>query len=296
MKNPYQILGVSTNASQAQIKKAYREKAQKLHPDKRPDDPKAEDVFKDISAAYNLLSNEDTRDQFDRDEITMTGSRRKPQPKPRQRQAPKSSAKRPFDRFFRQRAAKSETPLKIKGANVTYTLTVDFVTAAKGAKKQVSMTTGKRLEVNVPPGTEDGQILRLKGQGMEGIGGGENGDAHVEIRVTPDSLFSRDGHNLKVSIPITLQEAVMGAKIEVPTIDGPVTVTIPEGSNTGSVLRLKGKGMQKPTGNTRGDQHIELKVVLPKKTDSEFTEFVKRWGPDHTYDAGRPKSPAKQDT
>ncbi|MBT3907855.1 MAG: DnaJ domain-containing protein [Rhodospirillaceae bacterium] len=296
MKNPYQILGVSTNASQTQIKKAYREKAQELHPDKRPDDPKAEDVFKDISAAYNLLSNQDTRNQFDRDEITMTGSRRKPQSKPRQRQGPKSSAKRPFDRFFRQRATKSENPLKIKGTNVTYTLTVDFATAAKGAKKRVSMTTGKRLEVNVPPGTEDGQILRLKGQGMEGIGGGANGDAHVEIRVKPDSLFSRDGHNLKVSIPVTLQEAVMGAKIEVPTIDGPVTVTIPEGSNTGTVLRLKGKGLQKPTGKTRGDQYIELKVVLPKKTDGEFTDFVKRWGPDHTYDVGRPKSPAKQET
>ena len=292
MKNPYQILGVSTNANQAQIKKAYREKAQKLHPDKRPDDPKAEDVFKDISAAYNLLSNDDTRDQFDRDEITMTGSRRKP----RQRQTPKSSAKRPFDRFFRQRASKTENPLKIKGANVTYTLTVDFPTAAKGAKKRVSMTNGKHLEVNIPPGTDDGQVLRLKGQGMEGIGGGTIGDAHVEIRVKPDALFIRDGHNVKVSIPVTLQEAVMGGKIEVPTIDGPVTVTIPEGSNTGAVLRLKGKGMQKPTGKSRGDQYIELKVVLPKKSDGEFTEFVKRWGPDHTYDPGRPKSPAKQDT
>jgi len=296
MKNPYQILGVSTNASPTQIKKAYREKAQELHPDKLPNDPKAEEVFKNISAAYNLLSNPDTRGQFDRDEITMTGSRRNPQNKPRQHQTPKSSPKRPFDRFFRQRATKPDSPLKIKGTNVTYTLTVDFPTAAKGAKKQVSMTNGKRLEVNIPPGTDDGQVLRLKGQGMEGIGGGANGDALVEIRVEPDALFNRDGNDVRISIPITLQEAVMGSKIEVPTIDGAVTVTIPESSNSGTTLRLKGKGLTKPKGKTRGDQYIELMVILPKKSDREFTDFVKRWGPDHDYDTGRPKSPAKEDT
>jgi DnaJ-class molecular chaperone len=292
MKNPYQILGVSTNATSAQIKKAYREKARELHPDKRPDDPKAEEVFKDISAAYSLLSNDETREQFDRDEITMTGSRRKPSSRP----SSKSSAKRPFDRFFRQRANRAESALKIKGANVTYTLAVDFTTAAKGAKKRVSMTNGKRLEVNIPPGTEDGQILRLKGQGMEGIGGGASGDAHVEIRVEPDSLFARDGDDIRIFIPVTLQEAVIGGKIEVPTIDGPVTLTVPENSNTGTMLRLKGKGMHKQSGKSRGDQYIELKVVLPKNKDGELSEFIKHWGPDHLYDAGRPKSPAKQDT
>jgi DnaJ-class molecular chaperone len=292
MKNPYQILGVSTNATSAQIKKAYRDKARELHPDKRPDDPKAEEVFKDISAAYSLLSKSETREQFDRDEITMTGSRRKPRSSP----SPKSSSKRPFDRFFRQRANGAKSALKIKGANVTYSLTVDFATAAKGAKKRVRMTNGKRLEVNIPPSTEDGQILRLKGQGLEGIGGGTSGDAHVEIRVEPASHFARDGDDVKIFIPITLQEAVIGQKIEVPTIDGPVTVNVPKNSNTGTILRLKGKGFQKESSKIRGDQYIELKVVLPKSTDREFSEFIKRWGPDHLYDAGRIKSPEKQDT
>jgi DnaJ-class molecular chaperone len=292
MKNPYQILGVSTNATTAQIKKAYREKARELHPDKRPDDPNAEEVFKDVSAAYSLLSNDQTREQFDRDEITMTGSRRKPSSRP----SPKSPSKRPFDRFFRHRANRAESALKIKGANVTYTLTVNFATSAKGAKKRVSMTNGKRLEVNVPPGTEDGQILRLKGQGMEGVGGGVSGDAHVEIRVEPDSLFAREGDDIRIFVPVTLQEAVMGGKIEVPTIDGPVAVTVPESSNSGTILRLKGKGMHKPSSKTRGDQYVELKVVLPKNMDGEFSEFIKQWGPDHLYDVGRPKSPIKQGT
>ncbi len=292
MKNPYQILGVSTNATSAQIKKAYRDKARALHPDKRPDDPKAEEIFKDISAAYSVLSKKETHEQFDRDEITMTGSRRKSSSGPSQ----KSSSKRPFDRFFRQRANRAESALRIKGANVTYILTVDFVTAAKGAKKRVSMTNGKRLEVNIPPSTEDGQILRLKGQGLEGIGGGISGDAHVEIRVEPNSLFAQNGDDLKIFVPVTLQEAVIGEKIEVLTIDGPVTVNVPENSNTGTILRLKGKGLQKQSSKMRGDQYIELKVILPGNTDGEFSEFIKRWGPDHLYDAGRPGSPVKQDT
>src|SRR5262249_49082102 len=160
---------------------------------------------------------------------------------------------------------------------VSYELTVDFLDAARGAKKRLTLPDSRTLDVTIPPGTEDGQQLRLKGQGTGGLGGGEAGDAYIEIHVTPHPYFKRQGTDINVDLPITLTEAVRGGKITVPTIDGPVAMTIPKGSNTDSVLRLKGKGVPGRKGDARGDQYVRLKIVLPDTTDPALEKLVEAW-------------------
>jgi len=280
MKDPYETLGVSSVASAETIKKAFRKLARESHPDKDPDNPWAEDEFKDISSAYELLSNPKTRSQYDRGEIDGDGSRKAPNPGGRASST--GGRKSPFSSFFEDREANRRAGIKIHGANVDYALQVDLLEAIKGTTKYVSMTNGKRLKVNIPPGTNDGQILRLKGQGLPGFSGGKDGDAHVEITVIEDKRFKRDGDDLHIEIPITLQEAVLGSKITVPTIDGEVSVTVPAGSNSGSLLRLKGKGVT--SGGERGYQYVNLKVVLPPKPDKKFKDFIRDWSADNPYD------------
>jgi DnaJ-class molecular chaperone len=150
------------------------------------------------------------------------------------------------------------------------------------------MTTGKHLEVRVPPGTRDGQTLRLKGQGMPGLGGAEAGDALIEIAVTPHPHFTRKDDDIHTELPVSLPEALLGAKAEVTTVDGAVMVGIPAGSNTGTVLRLKGKGLEKGNGDGRGDHYVTLKVILPPKPDEDLTAFVRKWAAKHAYEV-RPK-------
>ncbi len=283
MKDLYRILGLAKNASPGDIKKSYRRLARKLHPDSNPQDRQAEEKFKDISAAYDLLSDPKKRKSFDKGEIDAGGAPKGRPPKrpwgrsggPRQ---PRAKARKPFENFFSKRAAKEKAGLKIAGTDVSYTLKVDFLEAARGARKRVSMTNGKRLEVIIPPGTGNGQILRLRGQGMEGVGGGKSGDANVEILVKPHPLFTQEGKDIHMELPVTLGEAVLGGSIEAPTIDGAVSLSVPQGSNTGTTLRLKGKGLEIDKKG-RGDQYIKLKIVLPAKPDKELIEFAKSWKP-----------------
>jgi DnaJ-class molecular chaperone len=171
----------------------------------------------------------------------------------------------------------------MKGKDVNYALRVSFLEAAQGGKRRVSLYDGKSLDVRVPPGTEDGQTLRLKGQGMPGMGGGEAGDAFIEIQVDPHRFFERDGNDIFVDVPVTLAEAVLGSKITVPTVHGTVALTVPAGSNTGTTLRLRGKGIQ-PRPGVSGDQFVKLKVVLPDKPDKALVDFVKEWSKDYDYD------------
>ena len=290
MIDPYEILGVSHNATGPQLKKAFHRLARECHPDSDPDYPWAEDEFKALSAANELLSDSKRRALYDRGEISGDGSKRPPRrtsrgpskasaPKPQQRNRPKPAPNAP------PKTKRSKTAgLNIKGADVEYTLNVDFIEAAKGAVRHNSMAQGKRLKVTIPPGTEEGRILRLKGQGMLGIGGGADGDAYVEIFVDPDPVFRREKNHIHVDMPVTLGDAVLGGKIKVPTIDGTVSVSVPKGSNTGTQLRLKGKGLG--SGN-KGDQLVHLKVVLPKKPDKDFIRFVEKWSPDHPYKVGK---------
>lgn len=282
MKDPYAVLGLRRGASAEEIKASYRRLARELHPDRRPGDVRAEEKFKHVGQAYALLSDAETRARYDRGEVDTTGAPRARRGAwPSSGPAAASGRRHPFNRFFHDRAGQT-AGIKVNGANVDYTLKIKFIEAARGAVKHVSMTNGKRLKVTLPPGTREGQVLRLRGQGMPGLGGGSAGDALVEIAVQPHSVFRADGDDIRADLPVTLGEAVLGGRAEVETIDGLVVVTLPEGSNTGTILRLKGKGLPKGEGK-RGDHYAVLKVVLPSPLDPELAEFVRAWNARRPY-------------
>ncbi|MEQ8506939.1 MAG: DnaJ C-terminal domain-containing protein [Rhodospirillales bacterium] len=279
MKDAYKILGMTKTATSDQIKSAYRKAARERHPDLDPGNPWAEDDFKELTAAYEVLSNAERRRQYDDGDIDATG-----QPRARTRTSGydakgKAKTKRwkkdPFE-TFRQRK-RQEKSVKVDGANVNYSLKLSAVDAKQGGTKYISMTNGKRLKVGIPKNTLDGQVLRLKGQGMPGLGGGNPGDALVVVNVETDSKFRIEGRDVHVEVAVNLAEAVLGGKVKAPTLDGEVSVTVPENSNTGTVLRLKGKGLKDGDGGESGDQYVTLKVVLPKKPDPELKAFIKEW-------------------
>ena len=283
MRDPYQVLGVSKTASADEIKKKYRQLAKKLHPDLNPGNADAAAKFKDISAAYDLLSDAQKRARFDRGEIDASGAERP------ERQYYRAYAESPegakygstfdaddlfSDLFGRTRGGRD---FKIRGTDVSYELPVDFIEAAAGAKKRVTMADGKVLDINLPAGTEDRQTLRLKGQGQQGFGGAEPGDAYIEIHVQPHAFFTRKDNDVHLELPVSLGEAVLGGRITVPTIEGDVAMTIPKGSNSGTTLRLKGRGIVDRKSKQRGDQYVKLKVVLPEGADADLARFVEGW-------------------
>ena len=293
MKDPYSVLGLDRDAGAAEIKTAYRRLARELHPDHQPGNARAEERFKHVAAAYSLLSDAETRARYDRGEVDASGAPKRP------RAAAASGAgstrRNPFDKFFRDHTTRAGG-IKVNGANVDYTLKIKFVEAAQGAVKNVGMTNGKRLKVTIPPGTRDGQVLRLRGQGMPGLGGGGTGDALVEIAIEPHPTFRVEGDDIHADVPITLAEAVLGGRVHVETVDGAVMVTVPAEANTGTLLRLKGKGLVRGDG-TRGDHYAILKVVLPSRPDAELVDFVRAWTEGHPYTVrGEPAQPAAADT
>jgi len=262
VKNPYTILGVAQDADMATIKAAYRRLARELHPDADPGNPWADQDFQELAAAYELLSDPDRRAEFDRSSADgQSGGRRQPR-----------SGRRRND----------TKGLRIDGANLSYDMTVGFLDAARGATQTIKTPEGRELAVRVPPGTGDGDTLRLKGQGMGGLGGGRPGDALVAVHVEPHPVFRRHGPDVRIELSVSLPEAILGARIQAPTVDGQVTVTVPPGSNTGTVLRLRGKGVASG-GGARGDQYVSLRVVLPSRPDAELTDFVRAWSARHPY-------------
>ena len=293
----YAVLGVPRGASQEEIRKAYRALAKKYHPDFNPGDKAAEERFKKISQAYEILGDPEKRAKYDRGEIDETGAER---PQARfyreyaeagaHRYEPGFGAADFFDLedlfgdlFGRMRGARAERRPR-RGPDIHYHLVVDFLDAARGATRRVTTPDGRSLEVAIPPGTATGDVLRLRGQGAPGPEGGPPGDALVEITVRPHPLFRREGRDIHLRLPITLDEAVLGAKVEVPTIDGPVRLTIPRGSSSGRRLRLRGRGIRDPRTGQRGDQYVELEIVLPEEIDSELEAFMRRWREHHRYD------------
>jgi len=298
MRDPYEILGVARTASQDEIKKAYRALAKKLHPDVNPGDKAVEQRFKDVSVAYDLLSDKDRRRQFDAGEIDADGSPRHRGPFRHQYRTDTAGG---FDfgvggididdlfadLFGRSRGTQTRYRTGSKGQDLTFTVSIPFLEAMRGGTHRVSLASGKTLDVNVPPGAEDGQRLRLKGQGMSGRAGGAAGDAFVEIHVEPHAYMRREGLDIHLDLPVTLQEAVLGAKVKVPTIDGMVSATVPPGSNTGTVLRLKGRGVMARKGGRRGDQYVKLRVTLPEQTDNTLAEFLRDWQPPADYNPRR---------
>jgi DnaJ-class molecular chaperone len=304
-EDPYKILGVQKSASKDEIRKAYRRLAKELHPDVRPGDKPAEEKFKRATAAFNLLSDADKRAAYDRGELDADGNLRGPfagaGPGAAYGQRPggaytyrQPGSEAGFedlsdvfaDLFGRDSGAgrRARGAQRTKGEDIRYTLEVDFLEAAKGAEKTVTMADGKPLKLKIPAGIESGKALRLRGQGQPGLGGGPAGDALVEIRVRPHPVFERDGANIRMDLPVTLKEAVLGAKVPVPTIDGPVTLTIPKNASSGATLRLAGKGVG---AGKRGDQLVRLKIVLPEGGDAELTRFMETWGKAGDYDPRR---------
>jgi len=268
----YRVLGVAPDASAEEIKKSYRRKAREMHPDLDPGNPWAEDEFKELSAAYQILSDPVRRAQYDRGEISHEGRKRRA--KTDSAAEPKKEKKRRsgFEGFFRERAGPD-----IDGVDVNYTLDVDFLDAARGANKEIKTTNGAVLKVTVPPGTVSGQVLRLKGQGMRGFGKGRDGDALIDVAVAEHPIFKCEGRNIHTEAPVSLETAVLGGKIQVETIDGMVNVTVPENANTGTRLRLKGRGLAdggRKSGE-RGDHFVTLVLTLPKKADPALAEFIR---------------------
>jgi DnaJ-class molecular chaperone len=299
MKDPYKTLGVERGASADEMKRAYRKLAKKLHPDLNPGDSKIEQKFKEVSQAYDILGDPDKRKRFDRGEIDASGQAtgwrggfyRD------HAQRDQGSKYRSFDfgadlnvedivsELFGARGRRQK--VRRRGADVSYTAPIGFLDAAAGAKKRIRLSDGKTLEVRVPAGTEDGQTLRLKGKGMAGEGSGAAGDAYVVVHIEPHPYFTRKDNDVHLELPVTLQEAVLGATITVPTVHGKVSMKIPPGSNTGATLRLKGKGIAARKSGVKGDQYVKLKITLPERPDKELKEFVERWGKAHDYDPRR---------
>ena len=291
----YDVLGVPKNASADDIRKAYRALAKKYHPDLNPGDKTAEETFKKIQVANDILSDEEKRRQYDAGEIDDQGNeiqRRyyREYASPGGDHAYQSTAGFEdlgdiFSDLFRGRGPGSENVnIRMRGGDVRYTMQVSFLEAMNGAKKRVVMPDGKALDITIPPGQREGQVLRLRGQGMPGMGGGEAGDAYVEVHVAPHKAFHRRGDNIHTDLPIALHEAVLGAKVRVPTISGAVTMTVPAGSNTGDTLRLKGKGVPASGSRPAGDQVVTLRVTLPKTPDDDLKAFLEQWAKEHAYD------------
>ncbi len=290
-RNPYDVLGVKKNASNDEIQKAFRRLAKSSHPDLYPGDKKAEDRFKDLNAAYDIIGDTEKRKRFDRGEIDASGAEIRQNPFGQQTRSSHGFAGAGahsgfafedlsdlFGGMFRGgRSGASPFGGGAAQTNDTrFSLDVDFIDAMIGAKKRLTLPHGRSLDVNIPAGISDGQTIRLKGQGGGGAAG-RPGDALIEVKIKPHPRFRRDGQDIHIDLPVSLQEAVLGAKLEVPTVHGKLTVSIPKGSNSGSRLRLKGKGVAASKGKPAGDQYVTLKLVLPKKPDSELEEFLKTW-------------------
>ena len=308
----YQRLGIKRGASEAEIKKAYRSLAKQLHPDRNTDNPKAAERFSQITSAYDLLSDKDKRARYDRGEIDEDGNPKMPFGAGFGGYSSRGAGPRPdaggqgggykgfpggfdagntadlsdlFEGLFGAANAargrrqggptgfrpRSRSPQK--GADVAYRLQVPLADAATLKPQRIALADGKTIDLKLPKGLEEGTRIRLSGKGAPGPGG--NGDAIVTIAIAPHPFFTRDGNNIRLTLPVTLDEAVLGAKVKVPTSDGPVMLTIPKGSSSGTVLRIKGRGFTDKSGK-RGDALVMVQVDLPSG-DAELEEFANRW-------------------
>ena len=302
MADLYQRLGVARTADEAEIKKAYRKLAKQLHPDRNKDNPKASERFSEVTAAYDLLSDKDKRAQYDRGEIDEAGNPKMPFGFGGGGGAPGggfrpggpgnfefSSGGGDFGDIFEGLfsggggaggarrggfagfGGRQSPPAK--GADVAYRLAVPFEEAASLAPQRVTMGAGRTIDLKLPPGVETGTQMRVAGQGQPGLGGA--GDAIVTIDIGAHRFFTRDEDDVRLDLPITLVEAVEGARVKVPTVEGAVMLSVPKGSSSGKVLRLKGRGFHRKDGS-RGDQLVTLAIDVPP-ADEALAAFVADW-------------------
>ncbi|KGJ03822.1 DnaJ-class molecular chaperone with C-terminal Zn finger domain [Paracoccus halophilus] len=297
--DPYKALGLARDASQSDIKKAYRRIAKTDHPDLTPD-PAAHERFKAASAAYDLLKDPEQRARYDRGEIDASGQER-PQrhyyreyaeagDNPYRQEQGFDDLSGVFSDLFGRHAGgrRGARGFDMRGPDQRFTLEIDFMTAARGGSTRITMPDGSELSVKIPEGAHDGQVIRLRGKGGAGYGDGGPGDALLTLVVADDPDWRRDGDDLEITLPITIDEAVLGGRVEAPTIDGPVMLTVPRGASSGQKLRLKGRGIR-GAGGHRGDQHVVLKIVMPPHVDDELARFMENWRRDHAYDPRRGK-------
>jgi len=301
MANPYETLGVAPNASQDDIRKAYRKAAKETHPDLNPGKPEAEERFKLINAAYDIVGDAEKRKRYDAGEIDETGAERQPEhhfyreyaeADPDMRYYRRGAGDRAgefrsgaepdhdiFADLFRGRGGdggRFSTPPQ----DVRYALEIDFLDAVKGSSKVVVMPDGKKLDITIPAGISQGQVLRLKGQGLPGSDG-THGDAYVTIGIRPHPGYTREGFDILSRLPISLGEALNGATVRVDTVDGPVDVKVPKGAKEGTKLRLRGKGVAHGKDGSRGDQFVEIHIVPPQGADEALAEFMAEWEKTH---------------
>ena len=312
MRDPYEILGLAKTASAAEIKSAYRKLAKKFHPDQSKE-PKAKDKFAEIGAAYEIVGDEKKRGAFDRGEIDAEGKPRHQGfegfagggRRTRSGQAGGAGFQHfDFDfggddinrgragagidpdilaeLFGAQAGGRSRGPQR--GEDVAVVATVPLALAAAGGSARVTLPTGKTLDVAVPVGVEDGKQIRLRGQGQPGSKNGPAGDALVTIRYAPHPLFKVEGRDLRLDLPITLYEAVLGGKVRAPTLAGEVELAIPQGASSGRVLRLRGKGLPAAGDSAQGDLFATLRIVLPADSDPELQALMRRWRDEKPYD------------
>lgn len=303
MQDPYETLGVSKSASADEIRKAYRRLAKKHHPDLNPGNKAAETKFKDISAAYELLSDAEKRRRFDAGEIDASGQEMPPRGFWREHAAGPGA-----ERYYRAGTAEDFADLGgifsdmfgaqggfgragrgfgTGGGSLSFTLAVPFLVAARGGRQRVGLPDGRSLEIDIPEGATDRQTLRLKGQGLPDPDGGPPGDAYVELHIEPHAFFERRDCDIHMELPVSLAEAVLGGKVRVPTIGGPVMLTVPPGSNTGTTLRLKGRGVLDRKSGIRGDQYVKLRIELPRTPDEKLQEFLRTWEAGKAHDPRR---------
>jgi DnaJ-class molecular chaperone len=302
-QDPYLELGVPRTASADELRRAFRKLAKQYHPDKNQGNKQAEEKFKRVSAAFDLLGDEDKRKKFDAGEIDADG-----------RETFRGyggggpfgqGAGNPFGQgragaqfedadlgdilgeMFGARAGRAGNfggGFSQRGADVRTRLEIDLEEAIAGAKRRIAFSDARTLDITIPKGAADGQVLRLKGQGSPGRAGA--GDALIELSIRPHPVFKREGDNLVMDLPVSVPDAVLGGKVEAPTPEGAVTLTVPPGSNSGSTLRLKGRGMTGPTGR-RGDLMARLVVTLPDRPDTELQTFAETWRAERPYSPRR---------
>jgi len=310
MRDPYEVLGVTKTASAADIKSAFRRQAKKLHPDANKHDPRAAARFAELNAAYEILGEEDKRKAFDGGQIDAEGKprfqgfegfgrgRRQGGFKPEdvfetfswgrdgfQHTRGRAGGFGGFEDVLKEafggagRSGQAGGGFRFEqehrpGQDISAALTITLPEAAKGTDKRVQLPTGREVDVKIPAGLNEGQVIRLKGQGLAGSGG-RAGDLLITVSVAPHPLFARSGADLRLELPITLYEAVLGAKVRVPTLDGAVELAIPPGTSSGRIFRLKGKGF--PAKQGKGDLLATVRIVLPEGGDSDLEELMRKW-------------------
>jgi len=311
MKDPYEVLGVAKMASEAEIKKAFRTLAKKHHPDKHAGDAAAQKRFQEISGAYDILGDKEKRAQYDAGAIGPDGNPKGFDPRaggfrqghpfgsgfggfgggggPGAREFHFSfddaAAGGGFEDIFADlmggRARGGRQARQARGEDFTAAVTVSFDEAATGGTRRVALQNGEQIDVKIPVGVKDGQTIRVKGRGGAGIGGGSNGDILLTVSVAPHPTMTRDGNDIRMDLPVTLKEAVLGGKVPVPTLTGTVSLSVPPNSNTGTTLRLKGKGIAAHGAAAAGDLYVRLVVALPDKPDEALKSFVSGWAGDY---------------